>query len=449
MKAIFLNTLSIFNYSKLSISAESQPQDVLPPPPPSLIKEEVRKDTSSKKPIVEPKKNSVKKSATLQQKDATKTDKKENVTTKKTDSVSVKKGNITAKKTDNASVKKESISSNSQKADNQTTSTKKENVVEKKKSDVTKPVSTENTNHVVHKTETKKGDTIVHKHEPIVNKVTVEKPVISSTKDSIVLKPFPVLKKKAVADTLHTPIAKHTEKPKYTQFYSNHLLRATHTNPVQLNNQSYDWIFYVLLFVVSAFTIVKTIHRKSLTQIKEAFLSNTISNQIVRDDNILFQRASVFLTIIFYLTSSLFLYKISNLLEWNNTYLASGFNQFLIFMLLISLTYSLKFIILKFIGFIFQIDKPITIYIFNIFLINNVLGILFIPLLIGACFLPHSYATLTFNIAILALVLAFIYRIIRGVMIGVSYPNFSIYYLFLYICTLEIAPMLLLLKILM
>jgi hypothetical protein len=236
--------------------------------------------------------------------------------------------------------------------------------------------------------------------------------------------------------------------PEIVPFYSDHYLKVIHTNPVPLNRENGDWIFGVLLLILIAFTFIKIIHSKNLKQVQDAFLSPTISNQIVRDENILFQRASVFLTVIFYIVGALFLYKISVVYDINYPYLPSGFGRFLIFVLIISLAYSMKLIILKVIGFIFQVDKAINSYIFSVFLINNVLGIILIPILICAFFMPSEYVrhiVMTGNILVL---MAFLYRIFRGITIGLSYPGFSIYYLFLYLCSLEIAPLLFLIKIL-
>jgi hypothetical protein len=43
---------------------------------------------------------------------------------------------------------------------------------------------------------------------------------------------------------------------------------------------------------------------------------------------------------------------------------------------------------------------------------------------------------------------AFLYSTIRGLLVGITSPVSSIYYLFLYLCTLEFAPLLVLIKIL-
>ena len=61
----------------------------------------------------------------------------------------------------------------------------------------------------------------------------------------------------------------------------------------------------------------------------QALLNNNLTNQIVRDENILVQRASVFLSVAFHLIGALFLYFVSIDLGWNLGGLTAGFSRFL------------------------------------------------------------------------------------------------------------------------
>lgn len=241
-----------------------------------------------------------------------------------------------------------------------------------------------------------------------------------------------------------TAIAKEQET---LQLFTGHELQQVNKHPQPINRESSDWIFITLLFACSAFVWVKVFYNKIFIQISQAFLNNRITNQIVRDENILVQKASVLLTIIFNLVVSLFLYQISVLYDWEHDYVGTGFNRFLIFALGISLIYTVKFLILKIVGHIFLLDKAIAIYIFNIFLINNILGIALLPVLTFISF-SNIYREYGIYLAFILICGAFLYRIVRGCLVGLSYSRFSILYLFLYLCALEIAPLLILYKIL-
>ncbi len=178
-----------------------------------------------------------------------------------------------------------------------------------------------------------------------------------------------------------------------------------------------------------------------------AFFSNTVSNQIVRDENILVQRASIMLSFVFYLTASLFLYQISIYFNWDYPILGSGFTRFLIFSLLFAFTYSFKMVLLKGLGELFDIDKPIATYIFNIFLINNIMGLVLIPVVLIVAFVVTGHTGFVIYGGIVLIILSFIYRLVRAIKIWQTMHGVSFFYLFLYFCTLEFAPLLIIVKI--
>jgi hypothetical protein len=224
-------------------------------------------------------------------------------------------------------------------------------------------------------------------------------------------------------------------------------IRKIHSHPMPSNKEGTDWIFFTLLISCTAFIWVKVFYRKIFVQIVAAFFNNRITNQIVRDENILVQKASVLLTIIFNLVASLFLYKISLYFDWNPDYLGSGFNRFLVFAFGVSFIYTIKLLTLKLVGGIFKIDKGIAVYIFNIFLINNLLGIVLLPLMVFISF-SGLYVFYAIYIGLALTAISLLYRIVRGWLIGLTYSGFSVFYLFLYLCALEIAPLVVLVKLL-
>ena len=225
-----------------------------------------------------------------------------------------------------------------------------------------------------------------------------------------------------------------------------HSLAMQHPHPMALNRDRALWPFFVLLLILLVFTFVKVLYNKTIRQILAAFFSNVVTNQVVRDENVLVQRASVLLTIVFNLAAAFYLYYISVLYGWSSDYIGAGFGRFLVFALIISFAYTFKFIILKLTGFIFLLDKAFVVYIFNIFLINNVLGIALIPIVIALSFLSASYQPYLVVFSFILIGIAYCYRVVRGVLIGLSSPDFSGFYLFLYLCALEISPLLILLK---
>ena len=237
------------------------------------------------------------------------------------------------------------------------------------------------------------------------------------------------------------------KKQLYTDIYKGHLLQPENIEPQLRNNVSPIWLFPALILILIDFTWLRVFYTKYFAQMLQAFSNNNLTNQIVRDENILVQRASVYLSFSFYLVAALFLYLVSIHYGWSMGGLGTGFSRFIFFAILVSAFYTLKFLILKFCGWLFDQDRETATYIFNTFLINNVLSIVMLPIIVLLAYHQGLHASVLITISLILVGLAFLYRIYRGILVGVNAPGFSPLYLFLYLCTLEIAPLVVLIRI--
>jgi len=233
---------------------------------------------------------------------------------------------------------------------------------------------------------------------------------------------------------------------KVPKIFSGHQLQPVHSNPVPVMHRTSDWFTVILVFVVIAFTWIRVFYFKIFRQLFAAFFSNSISNQVVRDENILIQRASILMSFVFYLTASLFIYQVSEYFNWDYPFLGDGFLRFLVVSLLVAFAYSFKMVLLKGLGEVFELDRPVASYIFNIFLINNMLGLILIPVIVTIAFVVTYSTGIIIYAGVALVIIAFIYRLVRAFSIWVTLPGVSIFYLILYFCTLEIAPLLILVK---
>ena len=235
--------------------------------------------------------------------------------------------------------------------------------------------------------------------------------------------------------------------PSGPRLFSGHKLEPQHRSPQSYNKPNPDWFTIILFIVVFGFMWIRVFYLKILRQIINAFFSTSVTNQIVRDENILIQRASVMLSVLFYMVAALFLYQVSITFEWQSNWLTDGFSRLIIFAFFIAFAYSVKMIVLKLMGYLLDIDRQVATYIFNIFLMNNVLGMFLLPVVMVIAYVYTPYSQTLLITALLVIGTTFLYRLVRGVFIGMSIPRFSIFYLILYLCAFEIAPLALIFKI--
>jgi hypothetical protein len=223
-------------------------------------------------------------------------------------------------------------------------------------------------------------------------------------------------------------------------------LQVKSSNATPITNSIPDWILPVLIIVVAALAFLRTFYSRYFSKLFTGIANPNLINQMVRDENILVQRASILLNAIFYLVAALFLYLLSGFYRWEIFGLDFGFGRFIFFVVLVAGAYTIRLLVLKSCGYLFGIDREVSVHILNIFLINNVLGIALLPLVALLVFASGISSGLIINLSLVIVAFAFVYRIIRGVLVGLGSPFFSAFYLILYLCALEIAPVAVVLK---
>jgi hypothetical protein len=230
--------------------------------------------------------------------------------------------------------------------------------------------------------------------------------------------------------------------------FTTHELTPVNEGPVSHVVSHPVWLLLVLSIITSLVIIVRIFYRRNISELVRAFLSLSATNQLVRDENILLQRASLILTVVFNLTAAFMVWQFGTALAHKFSLVLNDFNRFLVFAFVIAGIYSLKYVVLKLTGFIFGTDREMDAYIFNIFLSNNLLGMVLFPVMVILFLYPQlSDSKIVFYGVVATAVIFYIYRVLRGILIGRASSSYSPVYLFFYICALEFAPLLVLLKV--
>jgi hypothetical protein len=275
-----------------------------------------------------------------------------------------------------------------------------------------------------------------------------EKAVVSSeTKDSLESAPVRVpveAHSTSFTRTEQTPVDTiFTEKSLFT----GHLLKQKHDWPQLRNQRNGDWFVYAVLAVLGLFAIVTTFYRKRFRQLTDAFFTSRIAGQLAREENVLQQRLTIILFIIFLLISGAFLYQLSQI-ENIIFFQGSPLTYYLLIVGALFSAYVVKLLSVKVLGSIFKVEKESSEYIFNLILFNNVLGLVLFPCVVTLAFVPAADPSMVIKVAVILSVFLFAVRTFRGLVIGTSGAGISKFYLFIYLCTLEILPLVVIIKLL-
>ncbi len=166
-------------------------------------------------------------------------------------------------------------------------------------------------------------------------------------------------------------------------------------------------------------------------------------NQLEREGDLLSERMSLALLFVYNSSLALLLYKLAIIYSPGLLINVHGFFLFLgIFAIFIVLS-LIKAVVVTFIGNVFKTTRSAHDYLVNNMIFNIVTGLLLFPAVIFCIYIDEP---VYLWIAGFIVVILLVYRFIRSFMIGLSNTRYSIFYLFLYLCTLEILPLLLLLK---
>ncbi len=204
------------------------------------------------------------------------------------------------------------------------------------------------------------------------------------------------------------------------------------------------WVLSFILVLLLIFGVLRISFHKQLGDIIHAFYSNRVLNNLYKEDNLFTSWPFVFLFIQFGFTLGMFLYLISQ--YYQISYGAGGLQFFLTISVMIVILYALKILILRGIGHLFNIPKPVHEYITVLYLSYFNISLIFIPLVIAFALAPLRYGMYFIAIALVLVSVIFVFQFVRSGYIILSNNRFSKVYLFLYFCALEICPILIVIK---
>ena len=204
------------------------------------------------------------------------------------------------------------------------------------------------------------------------------------------------------------------------------------------------WIVASIAFLLILFAFLKHVFDKQLTIIIQSFFSNRVLSNINKDDNLFTSWPFLILFIHFGFTIGLFFFLVAKYQALN--FAENGFQVFVSISIAIIVFYIFKIVVLRLLGFFFNLQKPINEYISILYLSYFNAALLFLPLVIAFALSPPQYGEFYMVLAIVLLVLIFTFQLIRASINVLSQNRFSKVYLLLYFCTLEICPILILIK---
>lgn len=204
--------------------------------------------------------------------------------------------------------------------------------------------------------------------------------------------------------------------------------------------------FFILLVLTLLIAITKNVTGRNYQNIWRSLSSVTISKQIYYDQKIGVQFSYLLLNIVFLISFSLWLFYLLPLL--GITLNKAGISVFLWILGIIVLLFLSKTLLIRIMALIFPFGSSLRLFSFNCWQIYKATGILLIPFSLLIAFSTPEVSAISAYISIVIVFLVIAMRVIKGLIIGKNYILTEKKLFFLYICTLEIVPVILFIKIL-
>ena len=207
-------------------------------------------------------------------------------------------------------------------------------------------------------------------------------------------------------------------------------------------------LFYILSGLLFFFALVKLLFGKYVNNLLGLVFRGSLRQKQIREQLLQTPLASLLLNIFFVLVAGLYIFFLVQ--HYQTAPAATGFWLLLLYCVLaIGLVYLVKFIVLKFTGWIFNMREAADTYIFIVFLVNKLLAIFLLPLVILLFFSINSWAGALLTLSYVMVGVFFAYRYIVSFAPVRREVKVSQFHFFMYLCAFEVIPLLLIYKVLL
>ena len=211
----------------------------------------------------------------------------------------------------------------------------------------------------------------------------------------------------------------------------------------QAKGQRPIWVLLVVFILFLILAVLRLIFPVEIRTIVDAYYKERLLLQVSKEDNLATSWPYIFLYLLFSLSLGLFIVLLMSGFSDKN-YLT--FENFLKNSLFVGILFVAKIVIIRFVSFIFSLEKIVREYVAVLYLVYFNSMFFLMPFLLTVVFVPVKYFQLISIIYIILIVILFSYRFLRTAFHLFANFKFSIFYLILYLCSLELAPILILVR---
>jgi len=202
------------------------------------------------------------------------------------------------------------------------------------------------------------------------------------------------------------------------------------------------WYFIYLFLLAGFFAWIRVYYGNIIIQTIQASVNFQVANRMFQDNSLLQNQLDRILYLFYFLSMGFLLYDLELRLEII-PYGLPAWGLFLFNLGVLVGVFLGRLLILNLVGVIFNRLRILREYLYNLFIFNKLTGMAVLPLVFLLVYTRGILQDLIFWLTLIVVCGIFLMRLFRGLVFSYK-KEVLIFYMFLYLCALEIAPLVLL-----
>lgn len=214
----------------------------------------------------------------------------------------------------------------------------------------------------------------------------------------------------------------------------------------QAGNQKHQrpvWVLALVFVLFLAIGLIRLAFPADFSMIVQAYFDERSLQQMSKEDNMLTSWSYVFLYLIFSFALALFIVVVESSFE---NYQLLNAENYLKTAFFVALLFIAKILFIRFISLVFEIGRLVREYVTVLYLVYFNSMLFLMPFLLTVTLVSAVYFKILLILFSVLVSILFIYRFLRTAIRLFGNLKFSIFYLILYLCALEVAPILILVR---
>ena len=203
--------------------------------------------------------------------------------------------------------------------------------------------------------------------------------------------------------------------------------------------------FWLTLSVLILITLILTIYRSQLGQAYRAFSNENVMRMLHREKGTVAYLPYYILYGLFIINAGIYGYLLQRFFGINDG--VGNLNLLGMTTGLVAVLLLAKHLVVRTLGWVFPLQKEASIYSMTITIFGVVMSLVLLAANLTIAYAPSSIIPFCVNLSFFVLGSLYFFRSIRGLSIGSKFLNNNKFHFFIYLCAVELAPVLILWKI--